>query len=87
MRVRIFHRLRFGLTCRWGKAEIKTMRPVGPGGDFGAKQVKRARLDLERLRRSEARHKYFSVTDPMAAAALRRPRYANDVGGVTVVLV
>jgi len=63
------------------------MRPVGPGGDFGANQVKQVRQDLERLRRAEARHKYFCVTDPMAVAALRRARYANDVAGVTVVLV
>lgn len=68
-------------------AEIKTMRPVGQRGDFGANQAKQVRQDLDRLRRSEAQHKYFCVTDPMAADALRRPRYANDVAGVTVLLV
>jgi len=68
-------------------AEVKTMRPVGPGGDFGANQAKQVRQDLERLRRSEARYKYFCVTDPMAVDALRRPRYASDVAGVTVLLV
>jgi len=68
-------------------AEIKTMRPVGPGGDFGANQAKQVRQDLERLRRSEAEHKYFCVTDATAATALRRARYANDVAGVTVLLV
>jgi hypothetical protein len=68
-------------------AEIKTMRPVGPGGDFGANQAKQVRQDLEKLRRSEAQHKYFCVTDANAAAALRRARCAKDVDGVTVLLI
>ena len=68
-------------------AEIKTMRPIGSGGNFRANQTKQVRQDLEKLRRAEAQHEYFFVTDANAAVALRRARYANDVAGVTVLLV
>lgn len=53
-------------------AEIKTTTPAGDE-DFGSAQYDEIEKDLDRLRSTEAKHKYFFVTDREAYELMQDP--------------
>lgn len=64
--------------------EVKTTSPCGANGDLGANQKKSFRDDFEKLITTDARFKFFFVTEVTTFALMKR-KYAKEIPGVHVV--
>lgn len=67
-------------------AEIKTTSPYQQT-DFGAQQVASFKKDFAKLVSATATHKFLFVTDQRAFGALKKAKYANQIPGITVILL
>lgn len=66
--------------------EIKTTAPYQVL-DFGAQQAAMFKKDFAKLTAAEAKYKYLFVTEPVAFAILKKPKYLKHIPGVRIVLL
>lgn len=66
--------------------EIKTTHPYKMN-DLGAQQSATFKKDAEKLRRENAEHKFFFVTDTATFDIMKKPKYRQMFTGIKIVLL